>query len=149
MTSNIGSHLIQDKLGAQNGSNDEQKFEQTRQEVFELLKRTIRPEFLNRVDEIIMFRPLSEKQIREIAMLQFDLLKNLLEKNGVTMLVTDAAIDWISEAGFDPQYGARPVKRVIQKNVMNELSKMILAGKLLRDKPIVLDFDGKGLVFTN
>ena len=149
MTSNIGSHLIQDKLGAQNGSNDEQKFEQTRQEVFELLKRTIRPEFLNRVDEIIMFRPLSEKQIREIAMLQFDLLKNLLEKNGVTMLVTDAAIDWISEAGFDPQYGARPVKRVIQKNVMNELSKMILAGKVLRDKPIVLDFDGKGLVFTN
>lgn len=149
MTSNIGSHLIQEKLGAQNGSSDEEKFERTRLEVFELLKRTIRPEFLNRVDEIIMFRPLSKKQIRGIAMLQFEILKKMLEKNGVTLEVTDAAINWISEAGFDPQYGARPVKRVIQKNVMNELSKMILAGKVIKDKPIVLDFDGKGLVFRN
>ncbi|OQX82412.1 MAG: ATP-dependent chaperone ClpB, partial [Bacteroidetes bacterium 4484_276] len=122
MTSNIGSHIIQDKIGAQNGADDAKKFEDTRKEVFDLLKRTIRPEFLNRVDEIIMFRPLSEKQIGEIAGIQLDLLKHKLSKNGVKLVATNEALDWIARAGYDPQYGARPVKRVIQRSVLNELS---------------------------
>jgi ATP-dependent Clp protease ATP-binding subunit ClpB len=149
MTSNIGSHIIQDKVGAQNGSEDEQKFEDTSKEVFDLLKRTIRPEFLNRVDEIIMFRPLSEKQIREIAGMQLNMLQKMLDKNGVKLVATDEALDWIAHAGYDPHYGARPVKRVIQKSVLNELSKMILAGKVSRDREIVLDAQGERLVFVN
>jgi ATP-dependent Clp protease ATP-binding subunit ClpB len=149
MTSNIGSHIIQEKIGAQNGGKDEQKFEDTRKEVFDLLRSTIRPEFLNRVDEIIMFRPLSEKQIREIAGLQLDLLKHMISKNGVKLVATDEALDWIARAGYDPQYGARPVKRVIQRSVLNELSKMILAGKVSKDHEIVLDAQGGDLVFVN
>ncbi len=149
MTSNIGSHIIQEKIGAQNGGGDEQKFEDTRKEVFELLKRTIRPEFLNRVDEIIMFRPLSEKQIGEIVRLQLEMLKRMLEKNGVKLVATDEALGWIARAGYDPQYGARPVKRVIQRSVLNELSKMILAGKVSKDHEIVLAALGDKLVFVN
>ena len=149
MTSNIGSHIIQDKIGAQNGADDAKKFEDTRKEVFDLLKRTIRPEFLNRVDEIIMFRPLSEKQIGEIAGIQLDLLKHKLSKNGVKLVATNEALDWIARAGYDPQYGARPVKRVIQRSVLNELSKMILAGKVSKDHEIVLDAQGDKLVFVN
>jgi len=149
MTSNIGSHLIQEKLGAHNGSEDEEKFDETRNEVFELLKRTIRPEFLNRVDEIIMFRPLSEKQISGIAVLQIELLKAKLLKNGLKLDVDESAIRWIAAAGFDPQYGARPVKRVIQRSVMNELSKMILAGKVNRDAGIVITVANNKLIFKN
>jgi ATP-dependent Clp protease ATP-binding subunit ClpB len=149
MTSNIGSHIIQEKIGSQNGGGDEQKFEDTRKEVFELLRQTIRPEFLNRVDEIIMFRPLSEKQIREIARIQLDALEEMLVKNGIKLLVTDEALDWIARAGYDPQYGARPVKRVIQRLVLNELSKMILAGKVSKDHEIVLDMQDDKLVFVN
>ncbi len=149
MTSNIGSMLIQESLGSDNTGGDEEKFEKTRAEVFELLKRTIRPEFLNRVDEIIMFRPLSEKQISEIARLQVNLLIKLLEKNGIHISVSEAAIAWIGQAGFDPHYGARHVKRIIQKNVMNELSKMILAGKVNREDQILLDVRDGSLVFEN
>lgn len=149
MTSNLGSGLIQDKLGAQNGDDDEGKFVKTRLEVFELLKRTIRPEFLNRVDEIIMFRPLSEKQIHEITKLQIQLLSNHLQKNGIQIHVSDAAIDWIAKAGYDPQYGARPVKRIIQRKLMNDLSKMIIAGNVNRENPITIDADENKLVFRN
>jgi ATP-dependent Clp protease ATP-binding subunit ClpB len=149
MTSNIGSHLIQEMLGAENDSDDEQKFEATRHEVFELLKRTIRPEFLNRIDEIIMFRPLSEKQIREIVDLQIHMLQKQLDKNGIHLELTPAALDWIGHAGFDPQYGARPVKRVIQRNLMNELSKMILAGRVTRDDTIRIDAQNGELTFEN
>ncbi|MFP4470966.1 MAG: ATP-dependent chaperone ClpB [Bacteroidales bacterium] len=149
MTSNIGSHLIQEKLGAQNGGEDEEKFEKARLEVFELLKRTIRPEFLNRVDEIIMFRPLSERQIHDIARLQLDLLEKQLAKNGIHLSVTGSAIDWIASAGYDPQYGARPVKRVVQRTVMNELSKMILAGNVNKDDRILIDAKDNELVFRN
>ncbi|MBE0638440.1 MAG: ATP-dependent chaperone ClpB [Bacteroidales bacterium] len=146
MTSNIGSHLIQEGLGSQS-ADDETRFEQVKTEVFELLRRTIRPEFLNRVDEIIMFRPLSSGQIGEIAALQVNLLKEMLEKNGVHISVTEAAIGWIAEAGFDPHYGARPVKRVIQKQLMNELSKMILSGKVNREETIIIDAGKDGLNF--
>jgi len=107
----------------------------------------IRPEFINRVDEIIMFRPLSEKQIREIAELQGNIIKEMLAKNGIRLTLTDAAINWIARAGFDPQYGARPVKRVIQKHLM--LSKMILAGKVNREDAIVVDANEQGLIFSN
>jgi ATP-dependent Clp protease ATP-binding subunit ClpB len=96
-----------------------------------------------------MFRPLSEKQIREIAEIQLNLLRKMLDKNGVKLVATDEALDWIASAGYDPHYGARPVKRVIQKSVLNELSKMILAGKVSKDREIVLDAQGDGLVFVN
>ena len=149
MTSNIGSHLIQERLGAQNGSEDEIKFEKARLGVFELLKKTIRPEFLNRIDEIIMFRPLSEKQIQEIAKLQIRLLAKKLLANGIDLVVDEKALSWIARAGFDPQYGARPVKRVIQRNVMNELSKMILSGEINRDDKIVITTENDKLAFNN
>ncbi len=149
MTSNIGSMLIQESLGTASGNGNDEKFEKTRLEVFELLKRTIRPEFLNRVDEIIMFRPLSESQIREIARLQMNLLIRLLEKNGIHISISEAAITWIGQAGFDPHYGARPVKRIIQKQVMNELSKMILSGQIIRDNQIFIDLRDDALVFEN
>jgi len=147
MTSNIGSHIIQESLSPQGGADDETRFEKVRSEVFEVLRRTIRPEFLNRVDEIIMFRPLSENQIVEIAALQINILKEMLAKNGVKITITEAAISRLARAGFDPHYGARPVKRVIQKQLLNELSKMILSGQVSRDLPIAIDADDKGLVF--
>ncbi|HNV49376.1 MAG TPA: ATP-dependent chaperone ClpB [Bacteroidales bacterium] len=148
MTSNIGSHQIQEGLGKGINTGDDSNFEKVRLEVFELLRRTIRPEFLNRVDEIIMFRPLSEDQINEIAQLQLNILKEKLEKVGIDITVTPQAVGWIAHAGFDPQYGARPVKRVIQRQLMNELSKMILAGNVSKDEPIVIDADKNGLTFA-
>jgi len=148
MTSNIGSHQIQEGLGKGINTGDDSNFEKVRLEVFELLRRTIRPEFLNRVDEIIMFRPLSEDQINEIAQLQVNILKEKLEKVGIDITVTPQAVGWIAHAGFDPQYGARPVKRVIQRQLMNELSKMILAGNVSKDEPIVIDADKNGLTFA-
>lgn len=147
MTSNIGSNIIQEGLGSQSEEIDNPKFEKVRSEVFEVLRRTIRPEFLNRVDEIIMFRPLSENQIVEIAALQANQLKEMLEKNGVQITITDAAISHIAKAGYDPHYGARPVKRVIQKQLLNELSKMILSGKVSRELPIIIDAGENGLIF--
>lgn len=148
MTSNIGSHQIQEGLGKGINTGDDSNFEKVRLEVFELLRRTIRPEFLNRVDEIIMFRPLSEDQINEIAQLQVNILKEKLEKVGIDITITPQAVGWIAHAGFDPQYGARPVKRVIQRQLMNELSKMILAGNVSKDEPIVIDADKNGLTFA-
>jgi ATP-dependent Clp protease ATP-binding subunit ClpB len=149
MTSNIGSHLIQEYLGAQNGGEDDAKFEKARLAVFDVLKKTIRPEFLNRVDEIIMFRPLSEKQINEIAKLQIQMLGRKLASNGIKLEIDDKAIDWIAKAGFDPQYGARPVKRVIQRQVMNELSKLILAGRIDKNHRIVISSNGESLEFIS
>lgn len=149
MTSNIGSHIIQEKLSQINEKNREEVLEKTSNEVFELLKRTIRPEFLNRVDEIIMFRPLTENEIKKIVRLQFSLIQKMLLKNDVHLSATDKAIDWITKSGFDPQYGARPVKRVIQKKILNELSKMILAGKLNKDQKILLDYKDNKLEFQN
>ncbi len=149
MTSNIGSLLIQEQLGAQNGGEDEESFEKTRQEVFELLKRTIRPEFLNRVDEIIMFRPLSEKQIFDITRLQLNILQKHLHKNGVSLVIDESAVAWIAHAGFDPQYGARPVKRVIQRTIVNELSKRILAGKVEKDQAIRIFAEDGAIAFSN
>ena len=149
MTSNIGSHLIQENFSKLNESNAEEITEKTRREVFELLKKSIRPEFLNRIDEIIMFKPLSKDEIHGIVRLQFDLLKAMLKKNGIQLSVTEKAIDLLAQRGYDPQFGARPLKRVIQRDVLNELSKMILAGKVNNEKPIEIDVENGEFVFRN
>ena len=149
MTSNLGSHLIQENFDRMNDANRGEMLEKTRGQLFELLKRTIRPEFLNRIDETIVFTPLTKADIREIVRLQFDRIVERLEKQDVSIQITDAAIDWIGTIGYDPQYGARPVKRVLQKYVLNELSKTILEGKITKGQPIVIDVVDEELVFRN
>jgi len=149
MTSNIGSHIIQERFSKMTEANEEEVVEKTREEVFELLKKTIRPEFLNRIDEIIMFKPLSRSEIHGIVKLQFEMVKAMLAKNGLHLEISDAAINKLSNAGYDPQFGARPLKRVIQRMVLNELSKMILAGKVEKDHKILIDVEDDELVFKN
>ncbi len=149
MTSNIGSHLIQENFEDLGEIDRDNVIERTKVDVFGLLKKTIRPELLNRIDEIIMFSPLSKKNIDEIVRIQLKGLANMLTKNDIQLSYTDEAVTKIGELGYDPQFGARPVKRVIQKNVLNELSKEILAGKVKPDSEIILDeFDGN-FVFRN
>lgn len=114
-----------------------------------LLRKTIRPEFLNRIDELIMFRPLSEAEIEDVTTLQLKNLKHMLAVNGITLSYTPAAVQFISALGFDPQYGARPVKRVIQREVLNVLSKKILSGEISRDAAVTLDSDGERAIFRN
>ena len=138
MTSNIGSHIIREKL-SQEGENRDGIFEETRDEVFDILKRTIRPEFLNRIDEIIMFRPLSRSEISKVVEIQLKGVQELLERNGICLTVTPAAVEAIAGIGFDPQYGARPIKRVVQRDVLNRLSRLILEGRLDRDSGIRID----------
>jgi len=149
MTSNIGSHLIQENFDRINEKNREKVIEETRIEVFELLKKTIRPEFLNRIDEIIMFKPLTKGEIKEIVELQCSQLKKTLLKNGININFTSYAIDQICETGYDPQYGARPLKRVIQRSIINELSKMLLLGTVHKDSDILVDYFEDGFVFRN
>ncbi|MBN1339291.1 MAG: ATP-dependent chaperone ClpB [Bacteroidales bacterium] len=149
MTSNIGSHLIREDLMKAGTGNEPDWFEKTRNNLMELLKKTIRPEFLNRIDEIIIFKPLTELQIREITSMQFDLLKKMLAKQGIQVSLTERARNFIAAAGFDPQFGARPVKRFIRKTLTNELSKMILSGNVNKDNAITVDLAGDQLTFTN
>lgn len=149
MTSNIGSHLIQEAFEKLNEKNVEEVTENAKADVMNLLKQTIRPEFLNRVDEIIMFQPLMKTQIKDIINIQLNALKKLVAENGITINFSDYAIDYLVENGFDPQFGARPLKRLIQKIIVNELSKKILAGSLNKEKPVLVDvFDGI-VVFRN
>jgi ATP-dependent Clp protease ATP-binding subunit ClpB len=147
MTSNIGSHIIQESFENINQSNKEAVLEDTKNKVFELLKQTIRPEFLNRIDDLIMFRPLTEKDIAQIVKIQMEGVNKLLVDSDFKLQISDKAIEWISEKGFDPQYGARPVKRVIQKYVLNELSKKLLAGDVQKSSVILIDAEGDGLIF--
>ncbi|MDL2265006.1 ATP-dependent chaperone ClpB [Parabacteroides sp. OttesenSCG-928-G21] len=149
MTSNMGSSLIRENFEKMTQDNREQVIDATKIEVLELLKKSIRPEFLNRIDEIVMFTPLNEEEIRQIVIFQLDGVKKMLAKNGVALEFTDAAIHFISEEGFDPQFGARPVKRVIQKYILNQLSKEILGMQIDRNRPIIIDRDADGLVFKN
>jgi ATP-dependent Clp protease ATP-binding subunit ClpB len=149
MTSNIGSHLIQENLEKVTEKNREEVINHTREQVFELLKKTIRPEFLNRIDEIIMFQPLTELEIRKVVELQLQSIREILEKSGIKLKTTPKAINLIASLGFDPQYGARPIKRVIQKNLLNELSKMILQGTVNKDNIITVDEKAGKLVFSN
>lgn len=150
MTSNVGSHLIQqnyEKAG-KDGFND-QLADQTRRQVMDLLRQTIRPEFLNRIDDIIMFTPLTREEIRDIVMLQFSRVVTLLKAQGVQLAITSKAVDHLMDVGFDPLFGARPVKRAIQRFVLNELSKKLLADEVNKEKPITIDYDGDELVFKN
>jgi ATP-dependent Clp protease ATP-binding subunit ClpB len=149
MTSNIGSHIIQEAFEDVNEKNVDAVTEKAKVEVMTLLRNTIRPEFLNRVDEIIMFTPLLKKEIRSIINIQLDQLKKLVLDNGIVLEFTDYAIDYLAENGYDPQFGARPLKRLIQREIVNGLSKKILAGDIDRSKPVVVDvFDGV-VVFRN
>jgi ATP-dependent Clp protease ATP-binding subunit ClpB len=148
MTSNMGSQIIQEKFENSNG-NIEETTEAAKAEVLNLLKQTVRPEFINRIDEIVMFTPLTTANITKIVSLQLKSVTKMLALQGITMDATPDAIAHLSEKGFDPQFGARPVKRVIQREVLNKLSKEILAGKIATDSIILLDaFDGE-LVFRN
>ena len=149
MTSNLGSSLIRENFDRMTAANHDEVVESTKNQVLDLLKKTIRPEFLNRIDDIIMFTPLNQKEIRSIVNLQLNSVKKMLAENGVTLDFTEAALDLIADKGYDPQFGARPVKRVIQKMVLNELSKELLGGRVNRERPIVIDRQGEQLIFRN
>lgn len=149
MTSNIGSHLIQDNFKDLTEINRDQVIAKTKTELFELLKQTIRPEFLNRIDELIMFTPLNRAELRDIVSLQFKGVQDTLSEMGIEIDASDEALDWLSQLGYDPQFGARPLKRVIQKRILNELSKEILAGKIDKDSKIKLDVFDNQFVFLN
>ena len=149
MTSNMGSSLIRENFEKMTPETHDKVVDETKVQVLELLKKTIRPEFLNRIDDIIMFTPLNEEEIRKIVIVQLNSVKKMLAQNGIALEFTDAALAFISDKGFDPQFGARPVKRVIQKYVLNELSKELLGGKINKDRPITIDSNGAGLVFKN
>jgi len=149
MTSNMGSQIIQANFEDVTEKNREEVMERTSVEVTELLKQTIRPEFLNRIDEIILFQPLLKSEIKGIIRIQLDNLKQLVAKNGIQLEFSDYALDYLAENGFDPQFGARPLKRLIQKEIVNQLSKKILAGNIAKDHPVLVDvFDGV-VVFRN
>ena len=149
MTSNIGAHIIQDKLKDLDDNNREEVLEKTNNEVYELLKQTIRPEFLNRIDEVIMFTPLRKSEIVDIVRLQIKSLQKMLANNSISIEVTDRAVEWIAQEGYDPQFGARPVKRVIQRNLLNDLSRQILAEQVTKDNNIVVDVKDDHIVFEN
>jgi len=149
MTSNMGSSYIQSQMEHINSSNKVQVIEETKNEVMNMLKKSIRPEFLNRIDEIIMFLPLTESEIKQIVLLQIKSIQQMLAQNGVELKLTDAAVQFISQTGYDPEYGARPVKRAIQHYLLNDLSKRLLSQEVDRSKPITADASGNGLVFSN
>ena len=149
MTSNMGSSVIRDNFAKMTPENHAEVVENTKNEVLEMLKQTIRPEFLNRIDETIMFTPLNEKEIEEIVGLQIRGIQKMLASNGVTLEVTPAALHYLAEEGYDPEFGARPVKRAIHRLVLNQLSKDILAQKVDKDRPIVIDVKDDALTFNN
>jgi len=149
MTSNIGSHLIQERFTNLNFSNREQVLDDTKEEVFDLLRKTIRPEFLNRIDEVIMFTPLQFEEVKEIVGVQFSILRNMLLEQGIEIRIKDSALTLLANAGFDPMFGARPIKRTMQKKLINELSKQILSGQLTAQSCIEIDTTGETLIFRN
>ena len=149
MTSNLGSSLIRERMEGLTDDNRNEVIDTTKYEVLEMLKKTIRPEFLNRIDEIIMFTPLNEKEILEIVGLQIKSIQKMLAKNGITLSVTQQALEYLGKEGYDPEFGARPVKRVIQRLVLNQLSKDILAQKVDGTRPIVIDIKDGNLHFNN
>lgn len=149
MTSNMGSHLIRENFAKMTANNRHEVIERTKNDVLEMMKQTIRPEFLNRIDEIIMFTPLNECEIEQIVKLQIESIKRMLLSNGVTLEVTDKALHYLAEEGYDPEFGARPVKRVIHRMILNQLSKDILAQRIDRSKPIIIDYNHDSLTFSN
>ncbi len=150
MTSNIGAMLIQENFESITDENRDEVIAKTRAQVYDVLKKTIRPEFLNRIDEVIMFNPLTRDEIEGIVKIQFNQVANMLAKNEIKISATDKAIEWLAQLGYDPQFGARPLKRVLQKKILNELSKDILAGKVNKEDTILIDLDKKKeFVFRN
>ena len=149
MTSNMGSNVIRDNFAKMTPENRDETIEKTKQEVLDMLKQTIRPEFLNRIDETTMFTPLNRQEIEEIVGLQVKSVKKMLAANGITLEVTPKALAFLADEGYDPEFGARPVKRVIHRLVLNRLSKDILAQTVDKEKPIIIDVDGDSLVFRN
>lgn len=149
MTSNIGSHLIQENFKDLDDDNRDEIIAKTKNELFELLRQTIRPEFLNRIDELIMFTPLNRNELRDIVTLQFKGVQHTLAEMGIQIEASEEALDWLAQLGYDPQFGARPLKRVIQKRILNELSKSILSGRVDKDSKIKLDMFDNQFVFIN
>ncbi len=150
MTSNMGSSLIRENFAAMTPENKDETVEKTKTQVLEMLKETIRPEFLNRIDEIIMFTPLNRTEIEEIVGLQIRGIQRMLQQNsGIELRITPKALSFLADEGYDPEFGARPVKRAIHRLVLNQLSKDILAQKVDRTKPIEIDVEGDGLIFRN
>jgi ATP-dependent Clp protease ATP-binding subunit ClpB len=152
MTSNIGAMAIQEmitkneELRTQNSDAD---FDEMRNKVMEILRQFMKPEFLNRIDDIIMFTPLTKEQIVNVVAMQFHSLKKMLKKNDIDIEMTSEAMKHIAETSYDVRYGARPVKRMMQRELINDLSKMILSDKVNKEKPIIVDYDGEGVVFRN
>ncbi len=150
MTSNIGSHLIQEKLGQMEGWNNAIVLEEAKEEVMALLKQQVRPEFLNRVDEVVLFEPLTQEHARKILSIQFKEIQNRLAEQHITIEATEEALDKLAKEGFDPLYGGRPMKRVLQRVVLNELSKSILSGKIQKESAVLMDVDKEdNLTFEN
>ena len=148
MTTNIGAHLIQENFENLTADNVDQILETTKDQVFDLLKKSVRPEFLNRVDETIMFRPLSQEDLRKIVSIQFELIRERIEMSGITVEITNEVLDYLAKAGFDPQFGARPLKRVMQREILNELSKEIIAGKITQGDHVSIEFENDAIVFN-
>ena len=151
MTSNMGSHLIMENFskGYDGDKIPQETIDRTRNEVIDMLKQTLKPEFLNRIDEIVMFTPLTRRNVFEIVGIQIRALTRMLASNGIELQVTDAAKHWLADHGYDPMYGARPVKRTIQRYVVNDLSKKILAGEVDKERPIVIDMANDALTYRN
>jgi ATP-dependent Clp protease ATP-binding subunit ClpB len=150
MTSNIGSHLIQEKMAQMEGWNNAIVIEETREEVMTLLKQVVRPEFLNRVDEVVLFEPLTLEHARKILAIQFKEVQKRLAEQNITLEASEEALNKLATDGYDPNYGGRPMKRVLQKAVLNELSKAILSGKIQKDSAVMMELDAKGeLSFEN
>ena len=149
MTSNLGSSLIRERFETLNAQNHDEVVERTRNDVLTMLKQTIRPEFLNRIDEVIMFTPLDEQQIAQIVELQLRSVKKMLHSSGIEMEYTSGAVAVLAQAGYDPEFGARPVKRAIQNLVLNQLSRDIIAHNVDRDRPITIDATGGNITFRN
>jgi len=149
MTSNLGSDIIRDRMDKWNNNMPENEQEQLRKDIFTLLRKSLRPEFLNRVDEIVMFKPLNREQIEEIVRIQLKVISRMLDNQNINLEVTDEAVKWLSEKGYDPQSGARPVKRLMQKEIVNELSKEIIAGRISRDSVVRVSVSKGKLKFTS
>jgi len=149
MTSNMGSHIIQEQLENIDMDQRDSVVEKTKENVVDLIRKTIRPEFLNRIDEIVMFTPLNKTEVKQIVEIQISALQKMLSKKGVKLSVDELAINHLSEIGFEPQFGARPIKRVIQREILNELSKRILSGDINSKGEINISFNGEKLVFNN
>ncbi|MBN2597885.1 MAG: ATP-dependent chaperone ClpB [Marinifilaceae bacterium] len=149
MTSNVGSHLIQEKISKMNSNNKGELIWEARNEVLDLLKKTIRPEFLNRIDETIVFTPLDREEVKQIVQLQFEMVKSMLLKNEISIELSEKAVSYLGNVGFDPQFGARPIKRVLQREVLNELSRQILSESIAPNQKILIDAEENGLVFRN